>query len=375
MRRYLLASSLVAAAALACVDVSNSGQLLLVVAPVLDSIFVGDTLPPRSVYLLDGTGNQRSPGPVIWSIVPDSVASIDSVTGKVVGLSKGIAVVIATAGGVQSAALVAVSRPLDLTLQMDTIFLMPNDTFTVPFAIKQQTPGATTRQFDASPMPGVYTIDAATGLVTALASGGPVRYVARLTDGTNSVVDSGAVVVLSLADTSGAGRFFMTAFGTAIRHRGGGALALNYTRLNGKLAFRLVDSTATASVNEHLIITLPDSVLAAGTFEIDSISPQEATTQISQLSAFCQPKHRWALWYSFFPTSTIRMYSHGTSTDSVAGELSITQYVSAPGGAIISGRYLFRAQRTDLYDDPLGAELVRGTFVAPLKTYSGACSG
>jgi len=73
---------------------------------------------------------------------------------------------------------------------------------------------------------------------------------------------------------------------------------------------------------------------------------------------------------------TIRAYSHGTSSSQVAGELIITQYAPAiGGGAIISGRYQFNAQRTDLYDDPLGAEVIRGTFVAPLRTDQGNCSG
>ena len=75
-----------------------------------------------------------------------------------------------------------------------------------------------------------------------------------------------------------------------------------------------------------------------GAYEIDSISPVEATTTISRLNATCQPKRPWALWYS-------------------------------------SGRYQFTAQRTSLYDDPLGAVGIRGTFVAPLLTYQAPCSG
>jgi hypothetical protein len=167
----------------------------------------------------------------------------------------------------------------------------------------------------------------------------------------------------------------MTAFGTAIRHQGGVAVALNYTRLNFKQAFRLADTLVVGTtVDEKVLITLPDSVLAAGTYEIDSISPAQAGSQITQLSPFCQPKRPWGVWYSFLPTPGITSYSHGTPTDSVAGQLVISQYVSVPGGAIISGRYLFRAQRSDLYGDPVGVETVRGTFVAPLRTRIDTCS-
>lgn len=376
MKRTLFASLLVASTSLTCVGISDSGQSLLVVAPVLDSIFVGDTAPARNVYIIDASGHQTGPGPVKWSINPQSVATIDSVTGKIVGVSKGTALVIATAAGVQSGAIVAVSRPVDLTLQMDTIFVMPGDTITVPLAIKLKTPGLYTLRFTPSPSPGTYTIDSLTGVVTAVGATGPVRYVARLKAGTDSVADTGAVAVLSLVDTAETGRFYMTAFGTAIRHQSGAAIASNYTRLNFKQAFQLADTvyavTGSDTVYEKIIITLPDSVIATGVYEIDSISPAQATTQISQLNPFCQPKFPWALWYSVKP-SLIRTYSHGTSSSAVAGHISVTQLDSVPGGAIISGRYQFRAQRTDLYVDPLGLETVRGTFVAPLRTRPNTC--
>jgi len=52
--------------------------------------------------------------------------------------------------------------------------------------------------------------------------------------------------------------------------------------------------------------------------------------------------------------------------------LSITQYTPAlvGGGSILSGRYLFQAQRLDLYADPLGLETIRGIFVVPLRMRS-----
>jgi len=380
MKRYVFALSCAAATAFACVNLSDSGgQFLFVVAPVLDSVFVGDTLPARSVYLDDGAGHHTDPGPFVWRISPTSVATIDA-SGRIAGVSKGTALVIAARpDSIKSGAVIIVSRPLELTLLMDTIYVMPGDTITVPLAIVQKTPALTTLRFDTSATPGVYTIDTVSGLVTAHADG-VVRYVARLTDGMNSVNDTGAVVVMSLTDTTGNGRFFMTAFGTAIRHQSGGALALNYVRFNGKLAFRLADTLATSAVTERVIITVPDSVLGARRFEIDSISPQEATTTISAFNPICSPKRPWALWASIPSDPTIPAivtYSHGrTPTDSVAGDLSITRYApAAGGGAIISGRYLFRAQRLDLYGDPLGAETIRGTFVAPLRERHSTCQG
>ncbi|HET7296419.1 MAG TPA: Ig-like domain-containing protein, partial [Gemmatimonadales bacterium] len=183
MRRSLSALFVVAVAGFACVNVNDSGpQQLLVVSPVLDSVFVGDTLPARSVYLVDAAGNQSSAGPITWSASPSSVATVDA-NGKVAGVGKGAAVVVATrTDGVQSGAVVIVSRPVELTLLMDTVYLMPGDTFTVPVAIKEKTPGSPTLAFDPSPDGTRYTIDA-NGQVTAVGAGGAVRYVVHLSDG------------------------------------------------------------------------------------------------------------------------------------------------------------------------------------------------
>jgi len=375
MKRYLFALSLAAAAAaFACVSLSDSqGQLLLVVAPVLDSVFVGDTLRPRAVFLQDGAGNRLDPGPYQWSISPTSVATVDA-SGKIAGKGKGAALVVATRpDSVASGALVIVSRPLDMTLLLDTLFLMPGDTITVPLAVAQKTPAATTLRFDSSGTPSVYTIDTTgptAGLLTAHATGGPVRYVARLTNGTDSIADTGAVVVMSLTDTSADGKFYMTAFGTGIRHQSGGAFAEHYPKRNGKLAFRMVDTLTRNAAKDTVLITLRDSILGPGTFEIDSINPYE-TAVVGPIDPYCNPKRPWGVWSSRPLNINLRpifAYSHGTPTDSVAGQLIITQYVSpVGGGAIISGRYLFRARRFDLYGDPLGAETIRGTFVVPLR--------
>jgi hypothetical protein len=370
MKRYVFALSLAAATALGCVNLSgNNPSLLLVVAPVLDSVFVGDTLLPRDVYLRDVNGIHHDPGPVTWSISPTSVATIDA-TGKVAGKSKGTAIVFASVAGAVSASVVIVSRPLEMTLLLDTIYVMPTDTITVPLAIAQKTPASTTLRFDTSATPSVYTVDTVSGLVTAHADG-VVRYVARLTAGVNSVTDTGFVVVTTLTDTTADGRFYMTAFGTGTRHQSGGAYAAHYPKLNGQLAFRLVDTLTRNAAHETVQITLRDSILAAGTFELDSIGLDEATSQISQLNPFCNPKRPWAYWSSVpidVSQRAILALSHGTATDSVAGQLIITQYATAVGGgAIIGGRYFFQARRADLYGDPLGLELIRGTFVVPLR--------
>ena len=377
MKRYLLALTVVAAAA--CFDVSSPLPPILILSPILDSMFVGDTLVPRDMVYYNSDGQRANPGPLTWAVGPSSVATINATTGVVHGVGKGVATVTASGGQATGVALVAVSRPLDLTLLMDTVVLMQQDTFTIPYAVqKKDTLARDTVWFDASTSPRV-TINTG-GLVTAVTSGLPVPYVVHLTTGAaDTVSDTGAVVVLALGDTNAPGYFFQTVFGTAIRHQGGKAVALNYPRLNGKLAFQLVDTALTrdSTLLDRMVVTLPDSLLRGDTtFDIDSISPQEATvSQVGALDPFCNPRRPWAFWrsqHNVAPLFTILALS-GTN-DSVAGSITITQFATpAVGQTIISGRYLFVAQRTDLYTDSLGAEVIRGTFVAPLRTRQDVC--
>ena len=301
MKRNLLALTIVAAAA--CFDVSSPIPPTLILSPILDSLFVGDSLAPRDFAYYNGDGERANPGPLTWSIGPTSVATINATTGVIHGVGKGVATVIASGGQAAGVALVAVSRPLDLTLLMDTVVLMQQDTFTIPYAVqKKDALAPDTVWFDASTSPRV-TINTATGVVSAVTSGGAVPYVVHLTTGAaDTVSDTGAVVVLALADTNAPGHFFQTVFGTAIRHQGGKAVALNYPRLNGKLAFQLVDSalTSDSTLLDQMLVTLPDSLLRGDTtFDIDSISPQEATaSQAGTLDPFCNPRRPWAFWHS-----------------------------------------------------------------------------
>jgi hypothetical protein len=372
----LAAAAAGAAALVASCSLSSSTpqQALVRVSPILDSVFVGDSLAPLSVTYFNPDGTQGDPGPVRWSITPDTIARIDSLRGVIHGLKHGVALAKAAARGDTGLALVTVSRRLDLTLLLDTVYLLPNDTITLPLAVVQKSSATSyTRWFTRSPDPARYTIDTAAGLVTAVGPGNPLSYVAHVAAGPDTVADTGAVAVVSLADTSG-GRFFVTVLGTAIRHEGGAAFSLNYTKTNGARAFRLVDSLFTSSnVYEQVFVTLVDSIIGTGTFLIDSLSPGEANASLGPLDAVCRPLRPWASWASTFFGSGIRGFSHRPAALQPAGSLTVTQYRTIAPGHVIGGRYLFTAQRSDLYFDPLGALTVRGIFVAPLVSRSTSC--
>src|SRR5947207_2365930 len=161
MIRLPSAPLLLAGAALlgGCFDLSNPSTGSARLSPILDSMFVDDTLSARTLTYLDPDGIPQNPGVIKWHITVDSVggvprpvATIDSVTGEIVGKRRGTAVVYAEAQNLLAPALIVVSSRLDLTLLLDTVFVMPNDTITLPLAIVQR-PGSPPYTYWFSPTP------------------------------------------------------------------------------------------------------------------------------------------------------------------------------------------------------------------------------
>jgi len=247
---------------------------------------------------------------------------------------------------------------------LDSIYLMPSDTLTVPVVALKKRPPEVVVWYEA-PANGVFTIDSASGLVvSASATGGPLPYIVHA----DTLADTGAVSVLDPTDTTG-GQFFYSVLGTENSHVGGAIRAVNYARSNDKLGFRLRGTYAPGGSTLQVVqITLPDSVTVADSaYAIDSISPFEADQLLGggQFTAICIPPRPWAIWS--FQGGTIIGYSRP------GGTLGITRLKTVPNGMVISGRFTFTAQRRDLYDDPLGALAIRGTFVAPLVTDRTTC--
>ncbi len=340
------------ALAAACGDNGPSGSPRVVVAPILDSLFVGDTLPARTARYLDARGDSQATGPVRWTSSDQAVLTVDSVSGVLAGAGPGSARLSARANGVTGSALLVVSRSLDLSLLLDTIYLMPGDTLTVPVAVRDK---------DGSPPPvwftpvtsAVVTIDSA-GQITANGASGPVPFTAHA----DSVSATGVVEIVQLADTTG-GRSSFTVLGTIIRRARAGARAVNYRRRGDTATFRLslpVAGVSGATV-ENVVITLRDSVRVPGTAAIDSISLNEAFGAGSDF--VCRPTRPWALW-------SIQTVPPLTGLSRRGGAITITQVVAVTNGLAVSGRFTFTGQRTDLYDDPLATLPIRGTFVAPL---------
>src|SRR2546427_683797 len=131
-----------------------------------------------------------------------------------------------------ASALVVVSDTLDITLLLDTVYVMPNDTLTVPVVVLKRSSPPAVVSFEAPSNPA-YSIDAG-GKITALTAGGPFPYIVHA----DALADTGAGEVVSLTDTTG-GQLFYSVRGTAISPVGVPAHALNYVAAHGKQAFQL----------------------------------------------------------------------------------------------------------------------------------------
>ena len=356
---------LLGAAALAgCGDLGiGNGAGSLAVSPVLDSVFVGDRTGAHQVTFVDAQGNVQPSGPVTWASSDTTLAQVNS-NGVVTGVRRGAVLITATAQGLTGGALVVVSDTLDITLQMDTVYVLPGDTLTVPVVVLQRNPVPPAKKWFNAPPNSAFTIDSATGRITATAVGGPEPYIVHA----NALADTGAVYVMSLSDTTG-GKMFFSVGGTVISHVGGPAGAANYVATGGNLAFQLQATyNPTGNTAQIVQITLLDSLAATdsnSTFAIDSLNPLEDHAGVGGSAAVCSPPRPWALWEA----QSRRIFGYSRP----GGALGITQIVTIPNGQAVSGRFHFTAQRTDLPGDPLGALLVTGSFVVPLVRSTSIC--
>ncbi len=347
------------ALAAACGDNGPSGTPRVVIAPILDSLFVGDTITTRVARYFDANGDSQATGPVRWFSADQGVFTVDSVTGAIAGVGRGAAVLSARANGVTGTSLLVVSRALDLSLLLDTVYLMAGDTFTVPVSVRRK--GGSPPPVWFTPVnSGVVTVDSATGRITAIGAGGPIPFTAHA----DTVSAGGAVEVVALTDTVG-GKGSFSVLGTVIHRARAGARAVTYRRLGDTATFRVSLPVVVAGVAiENIVITLRDSVAAAGTASIDSISVNEAFA--TNADPVCRPPRSWAIW-SVLSSPPLRGLSRQ------GGTITITQVTPIAHGLAASGRFSFSGQRTDLYDEPLGRLPIRGTFVTPVIADNRPC--
>src|SRR6266516_2960385 len=188
-----------AATLAACVDLGvPHGVPSLSIQPVLDSVFVGDRTLAHRVTYFDENGNVQPAGTVVWTSTDPTIATIDPQTGAVTGVKRGSVVITASAHGTPGGAFIVVSDTLDITLQLDTVYLLPGDTLSVPVTVLKRTPVPAAAVWFTAPSNAQFSIDSASGQITATATpGGPSRYIVHA----DSIADTGAVYVMRLSGT------------------------------------------------------------------------------------------------------------------------------------------------------------------------------
>ena len=363
-RRWFTTAAALGAALAGCYGNGNGSATLpyRLHSPLVDSVFTGDTLSAPAVTYYDAQGNPQPAGTVRWSTSASAIATVDSVTGLVHGIARGIAVVTASARGTQGSALVVVSRPLEIALLLDTIIVLRNDTFAVPVQVLKRGGGAPAPRFHAASN-AIFTIDSVTGAVAGVSAGSPLPFTVTATDGVDTVTASGAVEVLNPGDTTG-GKAAFTILGSVLERRRATARAENYTRHGDTLTFRLaVQVPLGSSTVETVNLTLRDSVAAPGVSVIDSLSFAEEQS----IAFVCAPARSYALWSSRAVAPNLLALSRS------GGTVTIRKIILVTGGQAISGSFSFDGQRVDDYADPSGRLPIRGVFVAPLIRNTSTC--
>ncbi len=337
----------------ACVK-STSLPKFVVLDPVFDSVFVKNQTPLPSVIYFDGDKLQTPPASAVtWQSSDPTILAVNNPPGQITGLKRGTAFVSATVENTQGSEIVAVPDSVDITLLVDTLYLLPGDTMTIPTIILHRdnppvvTYDAPANSFFAIPDPSKGRVEATT------TPGGPVTYTVHA----DAVTATGGVYVLDPTSPASRKAFFSvvgpSVVGAAVSHLNASPEAISYTSTGGNPAFRI--SAASSSSEQVVQVTIPQAV---GTppvaFAIDSITPADSST--------CAPPRAWAIWST--PTSTA--YSGNPDPGQ---QISVTQLVSDGGsGLVAGGRFAYRARRGEVYTSPLSLLRITGVFVARLTT-------
>ena len=364
MKRILVGAAL-AGVLLACgLDVGPLGAPRLILTPVLDTLFVGDLLVKRQVTFIDEHGNEQDPGVVQWSSRDTTLFTVDGATGKITGHGPGIGVLLADAHSAEGFAVIVVAPSLKVTLLVDTMFLMPGDTFTIPVSVKHEAPGTPVVWFSTTPNAAL-SLDTASGLVTANAVGGTIQVTAHAALTPDTAADGGAIQVVQPSDTAG-GFAYYTIFGTAQRARRVSVRGSIHHRQGGQPTFQLhLPTIQNGSTQESVDLVVLTPPAAPGVFPIDSISLTEAGS--ATVDPFCRPPRDWGRWFSIVASNRLDAVSRS------GGSLTVSQIVAVPHGLIMSGHFYLPAQRIDRYDDPSAALPIHGSFVTPVITEAGSC--
>jgi hypothetical protein len=316
----------------------------LEIVPAIDTVYVGRIESPLTARVYNAFDEEIPGVEIAWSGDDPSVATVDPLTGAVTGIAPGVVGVTARAGSVSDTAGLFVLTDVPLTLPYDTILLAPGDTFSVEV---ETTPGSPASAiWYSGGVPGVATIDSASGRVTAVGAG-TAPFVAQ--SDTASV--DGLIEVLALTDTLG-GAAHLGLSGAVTLSRSMPARARNHPTEDGRTLFqlRILDPDA-----HELDAILIDSLTGPDTRGVETM-----TAGGLGLDPVCFPPASFVFYQRSQP-SLVRALSVA------GGRVTVTSDNAVSNGRVISGRLDVTLQRTDVAG-PTGRIRARATFVVPLTT-------
>lgn len=322
------------------------------VTPELDTVGVGEISSRLSATAFNVRDDQIADPLFTWRSDQPFIASVDSLTGTVTGVVPGIAAITAAAGVISDTAEVIVVPDLTLTLPLDTILLAAGDTFTIPVNLVARAQMAPPVTFSGG-TGAIATIDAATGLVTAVGTG-----TVGFTVTADTLTAIGAVEVREVPDTT---------FGLAyVRVSGGGidlrgrlaSRAFNHPTDDGRSIFQI---PMNASLAEQVAIVLIDSLSGPST---RSITQLPSAAREPSADAVCFPVESFAFYRDISGAAEVTAFSQ-----TAGGAITVTSVRPTLGGRAISGRFDVRLQRDGIAGSA-GAVTAVGTFVVPLLDLS-----
>jgi hypothetical protein len=354
------ATAAIVLSSVACARSDNTAPLpFITVQPLVDSLYAGDSGAAFLATYYNGNGTPGTSGPQHWASTDTTVVRVDSLTGTLKGVGAGTATVTVAASGVTGQALVVVTGTLDLALLLPQIVLLPQDSFTVPFAVRNKAGGSPPVPFFKASSNGVFTIDSATGRAVSVSTGGPLPFQAIL----DTLVADGSVQVVTMTDTTGGGGAY-TVNGSVSAARTATVRATDYARSGGTLTFLLTFKVVVNGVTTEIVnILSQNAVTAVDSLAIDSVSTAEAQSN----TFLCSPPRSAAAWTSTSQGNPILAVSRA------GGYVKVRKIIPVTGGSAIAGSFFFVGQRADDYTDPSGALAIRGEFVAPLITNTNTC--
>jgi hypothetical protein len=316
------------------------------VLPTRDTVIVG-TVSLRLSARVFNAQNREIPGAVVtWRSDQPFIATVDSLTGAVTGVSNGLAAITARAGFVSDTAEVVVLAALQLSLPLDTILLTPGDTFTIPVDVLVANGGPTPAITFGGGGGGIASVDPATGVVTAL-NPGTIGFVAHA----DTVSAAGGIEVRIVPDTING--FAYVGLAGAVTRRGRlSSRAFNHPTDDGRTLFQIAARGA-AGIDEYDTFLI-DSLVAPETRAVETQPPSAIAPGTDPV---CRPTASFA-FYRNLATGIVGLSLAG-------GTVTVTSDAPTAGGRAISGRFSVTLQRTDV-TGPEGAITALGTFVVPL---------